>query len=122
MGVVGEVMLREIGRACRVVFFSLMAASCTTSWRTRDTVLTGAAGALLAVDYLQTRHIVSVCAESNPIIGACGQGLPPELYFPMLFAIHLAWLVAWPPEYRDVLNGLMIGSEAATTYYNWQGY
>jgi hypothetical protein len=103
----------------RALVLCVVLASCS-HWSKTDTVLEAAFIATTAIDWHQTMSITANCNELNPVIGSCGDGVPPNAYFPMTFVLHAAVAAALPPRWREVFQGFTIGLEASTTYRNAQ--
>lgn len=91
--------------------------ACTPAGRT--TFLASAATATLAADWYQTRGITADCQEANPIIGACGERFPVDVYFPLAIVLTLA-VGAALGEWGDGFLGAVAGGEAATVLNNWR--
>lgn len=74
-------------------------------------------------DWAQTRGIVRVCGEQNPIIGECGGGVPVPVYFPVTMLVHAGVAAVLPPKWRTAWQGLAIGAELNQTWRNYRnGY
>lgn len=96
----------------------LALASCST-WTHKDTALEAAFVAVTAIDWHQTETITSRCSELNPIIGKCGDGVPVNLYFPLVIAAHIVIAAVLPAGwFRGTFQGVTLGVEATTTYWN----
>jgi hypothetical protein len=94
-------------------------AACTPTQRTATLALTSTA--LIAADWHQTRSgITASCFEQNPIIGACGENVPPDLYFPVAIALNLAAGLVLPRPWRDVWFAGVTGAQTSTVWSNWR--
>jgi phage tail protein X len=80
------------------------------------TLAVAATGALVA-DWVQTRGIVEHCSEANPVLGACGQRFPVDLYFPLVI-MGTVVLASQVPQWGDAVYGAVFGIEAATVWQN----
>jgi hypothetical protein len=98
-----------------VVWLTL--ASCT-SWEKHDTALELAFMTVTAIDWHQTMSITAGCQEANPMIGRCGEVVPPMLYFPIALLAHAAAAATLPRPWREIFQGFTIGLEASTIYTN----
>jgi hypothetical protein len=103
----------------RGLVLCLMLASCAR-WTKTDTVLEAAFIATTAIDWHQTMSITHDCQEINPVIGRCGDGAPPNLYFPVVFVLHAAVAALLPHPWREIFQGFTIGLEASTIYSNYE--
>jgi hypothetical protein len=88
-------------------------------WTHRDTVAELAFATVAAGDWLQTRGVVSICAEENSIIGACGDNVPPDIYFPIGIALHAAVAAALPPKWRLAWQAIGVGAELNQVWRNY---
>jgi hypothetical protein len=87
-------------------------------WRKQDTALELAFAGTTVIDWHQTMDITSDCAESNPMIGHCGDTVPPNLYFPVAIIAHAAIAACLPHAWRTVFQAFSVGVEAGTIYSN----
>lgn len=71
-------------------------AGCAGSLTRYDYAVEIAYSSALAADYTQTVEIVEDGNETNPVMGATGERVPPALYFPAVAAGHLAVVHALP--------------------------
>lgn len=71
----------------------------------------------LAVDWAQTRGYVATCREGNPLLGRCGEGIPVDVYFPLVIVGMLALGPALG-DWESDLYATMAGIEAATVVRN----
>lgn len=92
--------------------------ACTPAQRT--VALASASTALLAVDWHQTRGIVKECAETNPVIGQCGERVSPDTYFPVVALVHLAVGATLPRHWRELWFSTIAGVQGSTTWLNWR--
>ncbi len=98
---------------------ALVAALAGCSWNTRDRVLGAAATTFLFADWMQTRTGATPhCLELNPIIGACGERVHPDVYFPLVILGNLVAAELMGSDWRPVALGAMTGAEAATVWAN----
>ena len=88
-------------------------------WTSTDTALQAGVGLSMLLDYLQTRQIVRDGHEANPIIGKHGERVRPEIYFPAAFLASALAAKMLPPEWRNALQGGLIGMQGATVARNW---
>lgn len=114
-----------------IAVLTLIAALTSTvaadEWTKTDTALEAAALSLLAADYLQTRQIVRLGREGNPIMGMCGgvlteQGcgrVSPDLYFGAIAIAHVVAARALPSRWRNVAQGITIGVVARSVHHNY---
>ena len=91
---------------------------CPARYSKTDLALEGTFAAELAVDAAQTGAIVGECQEYNPVIGRCGQRMPYPLYTLSALVLHLAISAILPPRARTIWQGVTVGVEAHTLYYN----
>ena len=89
-------------------------------WTAGDTALQVTYAATLGADYLQTRQGIKGGWEQNPIMGHHGERVPPEVYFPVAFAVHTTLMVLTPKPYRGVVQGISIGVSSMNVARNWQ--
>lgn len=97
---------------------SVALSACTPSWTAKDTVLEAAWIATIAIDWHQTMTITGECNEENPVIGSCGDGLPPAIYFPMTLALHAIVARALPQPWRLLFQAFTLGLEVSTIWGN----
>jgi hypothetical protein len=95
----------------------LLVMSCTP-WKKHDTALELAFVATAAVDWHQTMSITAGCQETNPMIGTCGNVVPPSVYFPIVIVLHAAVAAVLPRPWREIFQSFTIGVEANTIYTN----
>jgi hypothetical protein len=88
------------------------------AWTGTDTALESLFGAAMLGDYLQTRRIQRAGREVNPIMGARGQRVPPELYFPATMGLHYLTMKALPASWRHAAQGLSLGFEGGVVGRN----
>lgn len=79
--------------------------------------LAGVSTAAITVDWAQTRTYTPRCIETNPIIGRCGQRIPPDVYFPLAAAANLATGMALG-KYGPAFWAFVAGVELTTAYFN----
>ncbi len=87
-------------------------------WRKQDTALELAFAGTAVIDWHQTIDITSDCAESNPMIGHCGDTVPPNIYFPLAIVAHAAIAACLPHTWRTVFQAFSTGVEAGTIFSN----
>ena len=104
----------------RAALIALLLSGCCPfrQWSRTDTVLEATFGAELAVDAAQTGHIVAECQEYNPIVGPCGERVPFPVYQLAVAVLHVAVAAALPPRWREIFQGVTIGVEGHTIYFN----
>lgn len=99
-------------------------------WTATDTVFQASIGALILVDYVQTKRILNDPVvynhqESNPIMATHGNGLgvPPGVYFAAVAGTHTLAVLALPKRWRRVAQVALLGVQAYTVTDNWMaGY
>jgi hypothetical protein len=96
----------------------ILALTSCDGWRKRDTALELAFFGTTAIDWRQTTTITTDCAESNPMIGRCGDTVPPNIYFPLALVAHAVVAACLPPTWRTVFQSFTIGLEAGTIFSN----
>ena len=84
----------------------------------RDTALELAFVAATVIDWNQTTSITADCQELNPVIGRCGNGVPPHVYFPIVLFVHVAIAATLPRPWREIFQAFTTGIEATTIYRN----
>ena len=90
-------------------------------WTTADTVLEAAVLATFAIDYTQTKRIVSDGRESNMLLS--GGHISTDAYFLTVAASHVLVTRILPSRWRHVLQGVTIGAQTRSIARNWQaGY
>ncbi|MGE0546945.1 MAG: hypothetical protein AB7O24_04900 [Kofleriaceae bacterium] len=102
---------------CAVMVMALATMGCG-GWTKRDTALQLTFAAAAAADWAQTRSVVSSCDEQNPFIGACGDNIPPGVWFPLTGLIHSGIAAALPPKWRTAWQALTIGAEVNMVWMN----
>lgn len=107
-------------RTASCVSAALVTGCCTVrqhklEFATETTVL-----AFMAIDGLETSAIAAHCAETNPIIGPCGQRVPVTFYFPFIMAAHGASTFVMPQKYRPWWISAALGLEIATLWESFQ--
>lgn len=100
------------------LFFFAHLMACTPGQRT--TTLAIASTSLLFVDWRQTRGIAASCNEENPVIGWCGERVPPDVYFAFVIVAHLALGLAMHNGWDDAWFATIAGAEGATTWSNYR--
>jgi hypothetical protein len=101
----------------RGLVLCLALTSCT-EWKKRDTALELAFVTTAAIDWHQTMSITAGCQETNPMIGTCGDIVPPSIYFPIVIVLHAVVAAALPRPWREIFQSFSIGVEANTIYTN----
>lgn len=91
--------------------------ACTPAQRTA--ALAVSSSALIVVDWHQTARITSECRELNPVIGLCGEHMPPNVYFPTILVLNAAVGLALG-TWRDTWFAAVTGAQASTTWLNWR--
>lgn len=92
-------------------------------WTKQDTALELAFAGAAAIDLRQTVDITANCEESNPMIGKCGNEVPPFAYFPVAIAVHAAIAALLPRTWRTVFQSFTVGLEVSTIASNhFNGY
>lgn len=99
---------------------SLIAILCSCTPAQRTMAIASASSTLIAADWMQTRTFAKhpECGENNPIIGACGDRVPPDLYFPVTIALHLLVGYVLPADWRDIWFASIAGVQGATVWSN----
>jgi hypothetical protein len=103
----------------------LLAGACgPRAWTAGDTAGQVAVTAALAADYTQTRAALDDGGiEHNPVMGAGGERLAPEVYFPATAVALTGAAVALPRPWRRVLQVAAVGVQVHTVAGNWsRGY
>lgn len=103
----------------RILALATALAGCG-GWTLRDSVLEASFAGATAADWHQTRGIVTTCSEQNPIIGACGERVPVDAYFPIALLIHVGIAALLPPGYRTAWQTLYIGAEINQVWSNYR--
>jgi hypothetical protein len=98
-------------------FIALALAAGCASWTPRQAALATLSTALLVTDWQQTHSITTRCLELNPVIGACGENIPVNVYFPAVIAASLA-VGHIAGDWRDTFFGALAGAEAVTVWTN----
>ena len=104
----------------RVVLLAValaIAPGCHT-WTKQDTLLEVGFAVATMADWAQTKGIVSICHEKNPLIGECGEGMSPDLYFPLSLIAHAAISAALPPRMRMAWQAVGIGAQLNQVWHN----
>lgn len=99
----------------------LLASGCCSlgsHWSTANTAAELGFAALATVDALQSRNAVEMCSESNPVIGPCGDRVPPVAYYPLSVVVHVAVALTLPARYRTWFQAATVGVEADQVYEN----
>lgn len=96
----------------------LLAGCCPQQWSRTDTALEATFGAELVVDAAQTASIVNNCQEYNPVVGPCGERVPFPIYELAVMVLHAAIAAELPPRAREIFQGVTIGVEGHTIYFN----
>jgi hypothetical protein len=105
----------------RILILVLPLLLACSPWTKQDTLLEiGAIGAT-SLDWYQTEQITRDCAETNPVLGLCGQRVPVNVYMPASMVVHAA--VAWllPAPWRTIWQAAMLGAETSTVWENYWG-
>ncbi len=92
--------------------------ACTPAQRVTGLAL--ASSSSILIDWHQTHDIAPRCLESNPVIGECGQGLPVNIYFPVVLTAHLAVGYMLPEHWRIAWFAAIGGMQASTVWSNWR--
>lgn len=86
----------------------------------RDVVLEGAVVAALVVDGYQSATATAHCGEQNPVIGHCGEGMAPSVYFPTVIGAHVLLTVMQPRGWgRTLLQAFTLGVESHVILRNY---
>ena len=100
-----------------MLFVYCLSTAC--SWPKKDIALAGVTTTLLLADWAQTQGITRECREANPIIGTCGEGVSPNVYFPVVTAAHIGVAHAVGRDFRPVFLGAVAGAQGTTVYLNY---
>lgn len=100
----------------RAVVLAISLAACTPVQRVA--VLMTTSTTLIALDWYQTQDIVKGCTELNPVLGECGERIPPSVYFPVVILTHVSVGLALPGHARTAWFSTIIGAQASTTWGN----
>jgi hypothetical protein len=119
----GLLALLEKIAAVAALVLALLCTSCAAGrgWSRADTLAQVAFAAEIMVDEYQTAGwIAPHCLERNPVVGHCGERVPPAVY--MAAAVVLETAVAWalPPAWRRWFEGVAVGVELDVVVGNWQ--
>lgn len=106
----------------RMFAFVLLTTGCAAAqrrgWTATDTTIQATFTAMAVVDYYQTRRITAGCTEDNPVMGNCGQYVPPAVYFPVAEAAFVVTSWYLPKPWRRTLEGFVLGGEGSVVYRN----
>jgi hypothetical protein len=83
-------------------------------------LMEGAVVGVTIADWNQTVGITRDCGEANPILGPCGERVNLHLYFASFLVLQGIVNRLIGPEYRPVVQGGILGAEAATVWDNWR--
>lgn len=89
-------------------------------WTTRDTIVEGAVAASITLDWWQSMPGFHYCAEANPVLGPCGDRMPPAVYFPLTAVLHAAVAYVLPRGWRELWQGAAIGAELNQAYATYE--
>lgn len=90
------------------------------SWTKSEVAAETAALAATVGDWHQTQDITGACTEGNALIGACGQNVPPNYYFPVVMAAHAAVAALLPHRWRLAWSALTLGAEVNQVWMNYE--
>lgn len=108
-------------RPCRnlaALFLALATLAGCGGWTKKDTLAELGFATMTSVDWVQTNTIVMVCDEENSIIGACGEKMSPDVYFPTAIVLHAAIAAALPPRWRLAWQAIATGAELNQVWNN----
>lgn len=104
----------------------LILTGCATSgvrWTATDQALEGASVAAVLADAMQTDDITRDCREGNPIMGPCGERVPPTLFFAATVAASIILPRILPQPWRRAAHVLRLGLHTEAVIGNWSaGY
>lgn len=103
----------------RALILALAFVASCGGWTRADTLGELAFLVPTTLDETQTQTITYHCAESNPIIGECGQRVAVGNYFFGALVIHAVVSAALPPGARTWWQALTVGGELATVWKNY---
>ena len=89
-------------------------------WSKKDTVMELGFAAATTVDWHQTEAITYNCAETNPVLGRCGERMPVDAFMPIAMVAHAAISAVIPPRWRTIWQALGIGAEVSTDFENYE--
>lgn len=90
-------------------------------WPKRDIALATVFVASSVIDWRQTakdRGIFTFCDEMNPMLGKCGDRMPIQLYFPMVWATFGTGASALGGWYRTGFLGALAAVETENIHHN----
>lgn len=97
----------------------LLMIGCTPqAWSKTDTAMQMAAMTALSLDYVQTVSITNDSLESNRLIGASGERIPPTVYFTSVIVLHFLAAASLPPVMRKLLSAAVIGVGVHSVHHN----
>ena len=106
-----------------LILFSCLTGCYAATWSKMDTAREGAFAVAETLDGLESRRVVALCDEQNPIVGKCGENMPLGAYIPLTIILHAAISVALPPKWREGWQYVSAGIEGGTVASNWDaGY
>lgn len=88
-------------------------------WKWYDYTLEGTFAVTLVADYVQTLQIIENGTEGNPLIGAHGERIHPNVYFPAAFILHAGGLSFFKRELRLPIQMFSIVIQSVTVWNNW---
>lgn len=92
-------------------------------WQPHATVLAGVYAASALVDEQQTEYITRECTEANTIIGRCGEGVSPRVFFPVIVGLTVGAASVLREPYRTILLAAQASASVHANVWNWQaGY
>lgn len=101
----------------RAVILTILINGCG-AWSTGNIAMEGAYGASMVYDWHQTVSITHNCSEINPVIGRCGDRVPPWAYFPLAMMVHISAVSMLKGGYRTAFQGIFLGIEMSTIFWN----
>lgn len=105
----------------RQLLIVILAANCGAcrGWSGRDTLLEVGFAGVTTVDAAQSVGIGAACAETNPLVGHCGEHLGPVMAGSIV--LHAAVSALLPAGgWRSAWQLLTLGTESGVVYNNYQ--
>lgn len=107
-----------------VAIVAVLSGGCVSRpWTKTDTALEAACVGLAVLDLNQTTQITRDCMEGNPILGPCGDRVPPAVWFPTMIVLHAITSYLLPSDWRHAFQGVTVGFQTHVSITNWRaGY
>lgn len=92
--------------------------SANRNWSTTSKVTTTTMVATLAADWADTRNITADCAESNMLMGSCGENVTADAYFLLSTLVLVGATYVMPNKYRPYFTVGISAMETKALYFN----